>query len=271
MKHTTNILKAISADERVIQLYQDTINIPHVEDAYRPFNDKWYDHPPMLLPVFIDYSFPILKGFTLHPFSKRESSFVTYDLEVNYMLEKARTADQLISMMLLEMDMIEEGISEEMRAFAQMMDFTQVDEIDAFAEEFGDDPKHFGKLPFWDHKQPLTYLSPAVAYDGEFISSYKQLRTEAIADACSFEIVDKYKVLPEVQNVPWLSNTSNGVELFEKFMRDGNHYHAWLSLNRSDWIKEARVSALKKLEVEADNSLLSLIVENWVHGAFTSR
>lgn len=115
MKFISEIISEIGNDERIALLFKQDFNMPLVQDNYMPFNDKWYNHPPMLVPVFIDYSFPILKGLTVHPFVKRESSIVTYDLETDYMLEKARAFDQFLSLIVLEVNMIEEGLSGDFR------------------------------------------------------------------------------------------------------------------------------------------------------------
>jgi len=264
MDNTIKIFEYLNIDQRIISLFKSQITIPIISDSYKIYGEKWYAHPPMLLPLFIDYSFPILKGIIIHPFQQRQISFVNYDLEVEYMVEKARNADQFITKMILEMNMIEEEMTPEIIQFCESIEFKNYEQIDEFAEEFGDDPQHLHKLIHFETDTPLTYCKQIDEYTGDFISSEKLFRENVIDTACSFEIANK-KWLTGIVTPAWLNNQNKHIDLFNEYYDKDMFIEAWLTLNSYRWHPKDIASCLNKLKMKTENELFILVAENWIN------
>ena len=191
---------------------------------------------------------------------------VTYDLEVKYILEKARTANQFLTNIVLEMDMISEGITEQIIKFCNDIEYTQYQAVDKFAENHGDNPDRFQELIYFDKDIPLTYCQDLDSYDGDYISSETIFNKKLVASACSFEISNK-EWLNDIKKIPdWLVAENNTKDLFERYLQKGDMEHAWLALNSEGWTLEERARGLEKLSSHSNNVVLNIVSENWLSG-----
>lgn len=259
-----NILSKLGIDNRLIKLVSRDINIPYINGAYNTVTDYWYSHPPALIPLFIGEGASYI-GLLKHWFVERKLTFVKYALEWEYMLERARTADQLFTLMVLEMDMITEEITDEIIAFTKSIDFTNPKIIDDFAIEFGDNPKYLKKLIFLNQDTPLMYLENLEDYTGDYPTSEKILNAKAIVKACSYEIANK-ESLQNIEHIPqWLSDT-NKQKLFDQYIISNELGKAWLTLNSTGWKLEDVAKALKRLIELTDDTTFHLVAEHWIKG-----
>lgn len=126
-----------------------------------------------------------------HFFSERRPTIVEYSPEWGYMLEIARNANQLYAQMILDMDMLCDGLDNKITSFCEKINFNRYKEVDAFAEEYGNMPDDYDKLAYLSEDTPLTYVKTIEAYTGDYPSSEHLFNANQIHNCCSFEIVDK--------------------------------------------------------------------------------
>jgi len=266
MKRVPYILSKLKSYERFSQLYNREVRIPTILDNYQVFGERWFPHPPMLLPVFIDNSSFILTGVSIHPFSKRKSSILSYDLETDYMLEKARSEEQFITKMIMEMDMIEEEITAEMSVFCKQINFNQAKEVDEHCEIYGDDPNYMEKLINFDRDLPLTYCKNIEQYDGEYISSEKLFNESLVWKASLFEISNQ-GWLKDVKKIPeWLRSDTNKLELLDRYVDEGDFSSAWLVVNSMGLNLKDIALGLISIKSKVNDPFFELVAEQWLEG-----
>ncbi len=267
MENKIRILESLGFDRKFCDLCRGNIDIPIINRSYNPV-DKVpikYPYPPMLLPLFMDYSSPSMQGVLLHPFSKiREPiSFVEFYLEGDYMLEKARTRDQIVTSMILQMDMVTESITEEIIQFSSDLDFAEFQRVDDFGAKYGDDSRMYRNLIYFDVKTPLTYCSSIEEYNGNYISSEKLFNSGLIKYASTYEVANK-AWLSEIEHVPIWFDSDNLPMIFKDFMERHEYERAWITLNSHGWTRNQIIENLKLITDETKNMTCGLILDSYL-------
>mgnify|MGYP000654154380 CR=1 FL=1 len=265
MKFQEAILTNLNIDKRIIRLCRGDIDIPYISSSYNQVTDYWYSHPPALIPLFIREGASYY-GLLKHWFTNRKPTYIKYDLEWKYMLEYARNPDQLITLMILNMDMVAEEITEEILKFAQEIGYPNPQDIDDFAEEYGDNPLHIEKLKFLKDDTPLIYVNNLNDYTGEYPSSERLFNAKALPNSCSYEIAD-VNYISGLENTPeWLNPHSNKKELFGSYINENELGKAWLTLNSTGWKLNDVAVALRQLVDLSNDATFHLVAKNWIGG-----
>lgn len=257
----TSVLRALQADPAMIQLAEGLI-IPLIGDRYKLHNEYFYPFPPALLPIFEDNGGPVLRGILRHWFVQRDTVYVEFLIEAGMFLETGRNAKQVLADMILQMDMVKEALTPEIIAFAEAVGFDNPQAIDEFAEEFGDDPAKFHKMPIFADDLPLSYAPDLSAYKGDFPSSESLLNRAQIQKACAFEVAADYE-----QDWPeWLNRKSDKKIVFAKYLSNNELDKAWLTLNSRGWTIADAIIALEQLRKHEQDPVFQLMVDNWIKG-----
>ena len=265
MKTLEKIVSKIDIiDENLKRLIFREVKIPLVDD-YNSINNYWYPHPPCLMPLFLGYG-SSYKGVVNHFFCNRKNTFVEYNLENSYITEIARTSKQWITLLILNMITINDGVSDEIINFCSQVNFNQLKEVDQYSIDYGDDPNNFDKLINLNIDTPAKYIKEIVNYTGDFPSTLSTLTTLNVQDSSLFEIVEK-EDLKDIDNLPiWLDINTNKVENFNQFISNDQLKEAWFTLNSKGWLLKDVAVGLKIMKEKTDNELFHLIAENWING-----
>lgn len=265
MNYTVEILNKLGVDKNLVSLVLGEMDIPYIGDDFQSPEAYWHPHPPVLIPMFTNYGFAYY-GICKHWFIDRRTTFVEFDAEWGFMLEYARNAKQIFAQMILEMDMINDGLNNRILDFAKAVGFDDPESIDLFANQYGNVSEYYSKLESLAQETPLTYLDNLRNYDGDFPSSEKLFNVTELKNACSFEIAKK-EYLTIIDDIPkWLDETTNQKELFNKFVKQDNLAGAWLTLNSKTLALPNIAEGLEVLKDKTADSLFHLIAENWIRG-----
>jgi len=264
MKILEDIIDYVGIDPSLKKILKGLVDIPYITDSYKVYSERSFYYPPMLVPLFVDYSWPYILGFIVHPFSKeRTLTYIGYDLEENKFLEKARTLNQLYTLMILEMDMITESITPEILEFCSKIGYTNCGRVDLFAEEFGDIPSNFNKLPYFNKNTPLSYVDSLDVYDGNFVSSEKFLNIDMLYNSSSYEIY-REEWLNKIEVPNWLNTSVNKETLAEKYISERDFNSAWFTINNEELTSHQVERYLKQIiSLNQDNELLKLMANHW--------
>lgn len=261
MTNLPAILKQLNFDEKLSELSEGRISIPYLDDFNVPDSYR-YPYPPALIPLFLKEDAGYY-GVLCHFFSERRPTIVEYSLEWGYMLEIARNANQLYAQMILDMDMLCDGLDNKITSFCKKINFNRYKEVDAFAEEYGNMPDDYDKLAYLSEDTPLTYVKTIEAYTGDYPSSEHLFNANQIHNCCSFEIVDKsFLINKEIRD--W-QKEGKKKDLFYTYMEQGDLKSAWFTLNSTFWNTEDATEALVVLKNKAQNPLLDLIAHDWIN------
>jgi hypothetical protein len=264
MENFDLLAKRLAIDSRIQKLMNKGVKIPAYLDDFNSLDRHWYPHPPCLIPLFLGYG-ASYKGIVNHFFCDRKPTFAEYLLEHGYIAEIARNSDQFITLMVLKMIITKDELTDEIISFCKQLDYHHYTAVEEFVFDYGDDPKEFDKLVFFDNNRPFKYLKSLSAYNGDFPSSIHILNShEMVRNASIFEIaVDEQ--LSEVPNLPpWLIKDNDKKALFDTFVNDNKLKEAWFTLNANGWLLRDVVEALQKLKDKANNDLFTLVADNWI-------
>jgi len=257
------ILEAMNADPAIIALVNG-VRIPLIGDRYKLHTNFFYSFPPAFVPVFEDNGQPSLLGILRHWFVQRDTVYVNYLLEVHMFEEVGRNAQQVIADMILRMDMLEEGLTEEITTFAKEVGFEDTQAIDDFAEQYGDIYSEFHHLPVFGEDIPLSFAPDLKSYKGDYPASEEILNARQLSKACSFEV--PYKWATEPGWPEWMMPGADKKKLFERYLENKELDKAWLTLNSRGWIISDAIVALSRLKAEEKDPLFHLIADNWIKG-----
>lgn len=266
MSDIYRIAERLNVDYRIIRLIKKEILLPQYLNDFNPSVDYWYPHPPCLVPLFLGQG-ASYTGLTKHFFFERKSTFVEYSIENGYLSEIGRSADQFITLLVLKMIIIKDGLNAEIVDFCKALDFEQYVEIEQFALEYGDDPQEYKHLVFFKTQTPFKYIKVINEYDGDFPSSLYILNSNtSLQDASSFEIspVEKFNEIEDLS--PWLIEESNKKDLFEYYLSNNKLKEAWLTLNSKNWLLKDVYYCLEELKRKANDDLFSLVADYWTTG-----
>ena len=264
MKHLQEIYTALNLDKKLIELANGQISIPYL-DNYRQPDEYWYPHPPVLIPLFLGYGASYY-GISQHFFGERKTTFVEYAIEWGYMLEFARTPNQIYSQMVLDMNMLAEGLDDQILAFCAEIDFKKFKDVDSFAYQYGNIMEDYDKLIHLQEGTPLTYIKALKNYKGDYPSSEKLFNADQLQACCSFEIANP-QFLEERTDLPeWLKPLVPQRELFNTYIENKDLKSAWLTLNSTGWSLADVAEGLTVLKSMTDNPLFQLVADNWIAG-----
>ena len=260
------IIEKLNIGNSIKKLVNREVKIPDYFDDFNSLDSYWYPHPPCLIPIFLGYG-ASYKGVINHFFCTREVTYTEYFLEHGYISEIARTAEQFITLMVLRMIIVKDGLTDEIIDFCKKLNYNNYEDIDQFTVDYGDDPNDFSHLVFFDRKMPFKYLKDLTQYDGDFPSSLTILNNDDfIQNSCLFELAPIEK-LSEIGNLPaWLNSNGNKKALFDQYLSNNDLKGAWFSLNSKGWLLKDVADALEKLKSKANNDLFNLVADNWIDG-----
>ncbi len=225
----------------------------------------WTCFPPALIPVWLEGSGPGYLGYWKHWFGNRTASYVDLWVEGQRAVEIARTAQQFFSHVIISAISASDGVTPEIRRFAQEVGIENVDEIDRLTVETGDDPLGFVRLPQFGESLPAACVSRPAAYDGGFPIVGSPKLYDPRQEYCGFEYpegtLDRWPA--DVERPARLTNDPKP-QHFERALKSGKLNEAWLILNSPGWlIGEAR-EALARLAEIADDRVFSAVVAAWL-------
>ena len=181
------------------------------------------------------------------------------------MSEIARNENQLFTLLILKIIVIKDDLSNEIIDFSKEINYDKIQEINEFSIKYGDNPEHFNELVYYKENTPFIYLKDRSQYNGDYPSSLSILNQDVIKNFCEFEISNK-KLLQEVEDIPlWLESKNNKKELFELFITKNQLKEAWFTLNSKGWLLTDVAKSLKILKNKSNDSLLQLVVDNWIN------
>jgi hypothetical protein len=260
----TKLIRMPEIDYRIQKLINKEVKIPTYLDDFNSIKDYWYPHPPCLIPLFLGYG-AAYKGLVKHFFCERKTTYVEYTLEHGYMAEIARNADQLITLMVLRMIITKDGLTNDIIDFCKQLDYHEYETVDQFTVDYGDDPKDFEHLPYFNISKPFKYLRNLAEYDGDYPSSIYILNTPDIVQNSSlYEIAvdDKIKDIGNLS--PWLINNGDKNAMFYQYLEKNQFKEAWFTLNSKGWAAEDLAIALRELKNKSGNTELASVADHWI-------
>lgn len=264
MQHLQEIFKRLNLNDNLLEMVNGNIDIPYLDRFNNP-EGYWYPHPPALVPVFLGHG-AFYYGLLNHFFFKRDKIFVEYSLEWGYMLEYARNADQFFALMVLDMDMVAEGLDDKILKFCEDIKFKEFKQVDEFADSYGNITDDYDKLVHLTNNTPLTYVQSLDLYNGDYPSSEKLFNPTQISNCCTFEIASG-EYLNKIDTLPrWFKKEIPQNELFNIYLENNDLKSAWLTLNSTGWKLKDVAEGLGILITKTDDSLFHLIATNWIEG-----
>ncbi|MDR2223276.1 MAG: hypothetical protein LBE34_11150 [Flavobacteriaceae bacterium] len=258
------LLEQLQISPALIDLVLERVEIPNNVGQYSSVDNYWYPHPPVLVPFFLD-SGSYYRGVLKHFFCSRQVTFVDYSLEVGHFWEKARSSKQFITELILDIIMLEDGLSATIVDFFKQIDFKEYNEIDTFTLTYGNIPEYYDKLINFEVNTPLIYVKSIEQYDGDFPSTERLFNKAQVYNACSFEIANQM-YLEDIVDLPdWLKPKVNQQELFKQYIIENKLKEAWLTLNSTGWELGNVREALCLLKTKTDDKLFHLVADRWIN------
>jgi hypothetical protein len=250
-------------DSSVKKLIKHEIKIPYL-DHYNSLSDYWYPHPPCFIPLFLGYG-ASYKGLIHHFFCDRKDTFAEYSIENGFITEIARSSKQWITLIVLEMIMLKEGLNKDIINFCQQIVYSDYEAVDEFTLDYGDDPKEFKNLVHLQENTPSKYTLDVSEYNGDFPSTLSAINPAQIENGSIFEIAVPEK-LGEINNLPlWLNNAEDKPTLFDDYLNKNMLKEAWFTLNSKGWKLKDVATALEGLVLKTDNELFHIVAKNWIN------
>lgn len=263
MQHLQEIFRHLNLNDNLLKMVNGDIDIPYLDR----FNNTGYSypHPPALVPIFLGHG-AFYYGLLNHFFFKREKILVEYSLEWGYMLEYARNSDQFFAQVVLDMDMVAEGLNDKILKFCEDVEFKEFKQVDEFADSYGNITKDYNKLVHLINNTPLTYVQSLELYNGDYPSSERLFNPAQISNCCTFEIAN-VSYLDKIHNLPrWFKKEIPQNELFNIYLENNDLKSAWLTLNSTGWKLKDVVEGLSILITKTDDPLFHLVATNWIEG-----
>jgi len=265
MEELNIIIDSISIiDANMKEIINHKVKIPYLDD-YNNLSAYWYPHPPCLIPLFLGYG-ASYKGVIQHFFCNRKNTFGAYFPEQGFITEIARNSKQWITLIVLKMLMIKEGLDDEIINFCKAVNYTDYEELDEFTLEYGDDPNEFKHLIYLKDNIPSIYLKEISQYTGDFPSTLSAINTRQIKNAGALEIAVPEQLVQTIDLPLWLKSDVDKQQLFNDYISKDMLKEAWFTLNSKGWKLNDLSSALEELASKTDDRLFHLVTKNWVNG-----
>ena len=264
MQHLEEIFQRLNLNDQLLAMVNGQIDIPYLDRFNQP-DGYWYPHPPAMVPVFLGYGASYY-GLLHHFFFEREKTFVEYSLERGYMLEYARNANQFFAQMVLDMDIVADGLNDRILKFCEDIAFKEFKQVDDFADQYGDITDDYDKLVHLTNDTPLTYVQSLASYNGDYPASIKLFNARQISNCCTYEI-DESWYMNNIDQLPrWFKKEIPQDELFRDYLDNDDLKSAWLTLNSSGWKLKDVAEGLNILTRKTDDPLFHLVAANWMEG-----
>lgn len=265
MKVLNSIIEKIDViDKDLKKVINQELKIPYLDEYNHP-SDYWYPHPPCFIPLFLGHG-ASYSGVVHHFFCPRKDTFGTYTLEDGFISEIARDSKQWVTLIVMKMIMAKDGMTDEIIDFCKQINYSDYEEVDQFALNYGDDPGEFKNLIHFKDKVPSRYIDHIQEYNGDFPSTLITIDPANTGNASIFEIA-----VPEqhgkLEKLPlWLNNTIDKPTLFRDYISKDMLREAWFTLNSKGWKPADVADALDELALKTDEELFHLVTENWCSG-----
>lgn len=249
-------------DVALKKLINREIEIPYLDD-HQHLSDYWYPHPPCFIPLFLGYR-ASYKGLIHHFFCDRKTTFTEYFLEAGFIPEIARNSKQYVTLIILKMIVSKEGLDDKIIDFCNLVNYSEYNEVDQFALNYGDDPTAFKNLVHLKDDMPSAYVQSIVDYKGDFPSTLSALNFSQIHDASIFEIAVPEK-FGEINTLPlWLDSNIDKQALFKDYLHKNMLKEAWFTLNTKGWKLNDAAKALEGIANRTNDELFHIVAKNWI-------
>lgn len=263
LKH---FLAKLNVDNRIIKLIKKEVSLPNYIDDLNSVSDYWYPHPPCLIPLFLGHG-ASYKGIVNHFFCDRENTYVEYFLELGFLSEIARNADQFLTLIALRMIITKDELTDEIIEFCKLNNLEEYKAIDEFVVDYGDDPQEFDHLVYFKGNRPFKYLKTIDGYRGDFPSSLFILNTKKHLENAAFKEIAPIALLDQLEErAPWLTGKQSGKELFQNYLNNNQLKEAWLTLNGGGWLLSDVANALEQLKLKIKDELFTAVADHWIAG-----
>ena len=271
------LLNEIKVNEKYLLFIKNLDYTPEWLFEFQPYTIMQIPTPPAFIPT-MDSSDSRLnkKGIIKHWFQEREVIYTTIDIErCKTYKEEARTFETFITKVLFDWIMVEEELTLDIKKFADLMQYDQLDNVYAFFKKYQDLPclyaselQYFNRLrSFKPSITPIEYIEYITHYTGNFATSSKGfVNVSGIYTATTFEIQDVAKpIVDRLKNLPdWLKKGANQKYLFDQYVEKNELDKAWLTLNSTGWKLDDVANALEILTKETDETGFDTMVEYWM-------
>jgi hypothetical protein len=226
---------------------------------------EWHCFPPALCPIWCDPSLPYYLGVWKHWFGSRQTSFVALNVEAGKVYEVARTPEQLFCHFILSAIIIHDDVSPAIKQFASAVGIKNLHEINATSLKSGDDPHGCTAISQFRQDVPAQTMTDMRHYTGDFPTGIFSGTTRWWERSCAFEVPDDIlESWPSnIPQPPWLS-PGNRNDMFERFLRNGEYFKAWLTLNSQGWSISDAKRAISALSLVANDFSFSLLAKAWI-------
>lgn len=234
--------------------------------------------PPALLPLWSTSS-GIVVGLWKHWFTdQRQPTFVEYygtTLFGQYRIamEIARTFEQLMCIELLkELSRVDEAESE-ILPLASILGITSAESVVRLSQESGDDLSGLTDTPGFRDNPPHACYEDDSLYPGDFPTTAIDLTEAELRLACGFEVHSRFsngkpdprfrEKVARLKEAPEWLRTANQAPLFQKLVKEGDLFGAWMSLNSPSWSRIDGKQALITLSEACGDEKFRKFAQGW--------
>ncbi len=254
-----SVYSVLGLSKELIDVCQGDLVLP-VPSVDQP--SRWYGGPPGVIPLWSSSDGPLSWALWIKNLPpKLSATYVTCHPEAGYrVVEIARTQDQLMMEICLEEITREEGITPEIRDFAQAVGIdNSLDRIFNVAVETGDDLKGLLSLTEFRDNPPLVCT---VGYNRSLLDTDTDFDDPIILSGIASLELDKkaYAVIVDKPVAPpWLRKHADQNQVFDEMLGRGDIQACWKCLNSTGWrYSDTRVAVERLARVSHDELLLHL-------------
>ncbi len=257
------LLAALGLPEALVSLASGDIQVASLPAWEMPPEN--YGFPPALIPLWSDGGGPSYYGYWRHWAVARSGTYVHVSVEQGYRAsEIARTAEQLLRVVLLQAICTEDALSQRLRELAETLGVNDVERLNEISLSTGDDLRGLLLHPLFAADPPRACDPAPEAYRGDFPSSRDVAGLGELERVAGLELKPEYgRSLLSVEGLPpWLrTERQNGT--FSALLRDGNVGGAWLSLNSPGWTFAEARRALLGFRAVVREPMLDDVIKAW--------
>jgi hypothetical protein len=238
------VARLLGMDSQVVECVAGRLRFPLIEYVSPA---QWYVFPPALIPIASNGSGPRYLGIWSHWFTDRQPSFVQMSIENGRTVsEIAKTSEQLFTFVAMKAIVENDGLTPEIRAFAQQAGLNGLDQLDQFSLQTGDDLTKFSVIPVFSDQIPLAVCANRAAYRGSFPIDVADAFRK-VATTSPFELNKSNRPqLAQARVAPWF-NDDDRVTAFDQLLVRREFSGAWLVLNSPGWTVSSARDAIVRL------------------------
>ena len=270
-----NVLSEVASGDLRLSVFDDDDDI------------KIWLFPPALIPLW-GTSAGSIYGIWKHWFLDRETIFVEHLGETMFgdsrmTMEYANNIDQLLCIEFLNLVSMEYGVTDEVRALAERVGFSQ--ELDAIEKIFnvtGDDPQGLLNHPCFAGNDIQSVLKTLSEYTGSYPNENMDKSFSNLSRYCTYEIHSWFQSgkpdytlraeLSGVKEAPIWYRNKNQYENFNILIDENNLAGAWMSLNSIGWnFKDAKDALNRLSNAVPDNIEFKMLSNIWTALPFNEK